>query len=134
MKIEDIKKVFRGIRSTKKEMELRLAFLKDVQEMAFDTSEIEASVMRQYEILQERLNLADRMLETLDAQERAILTARYYAGIRWEYMEPETMYSISQCQRIHDRALKKLTYFDDDATVLQQLPRSVKRKVRLQSQ
>ncbi len=108
MKVEDIKKVFRGIRNTKKEMELRLAFLKDVQEMDLDTSSIEASMMQEYYRLQERVRLADQMLEVLDPQEREILTARYYVGVRWEYMEPETMYSISQCQRIHNRALKKI--------------------------
>lgn len=113
MKVEEIKKLFRGIRSIKKEMELRLAFLKDVQQMEMDTSSIEASVLKEYARLEERVRLADRMLEVLDPQEREILVARYYKGVRWEYMEPETMYSISQCQRIHDRALLKLTSFCD---------------------
>lgn len=134
MNVEDIKKIFRGIRSTKKEMELRLAFLRDIQAMDFDTSKMEASVMQEYERLQERILLADRMLDTLDPQEREILTARYYAGVRWEYMEPETMYSISQCQRIHNRALKKLTSFCIDETVPKKASKGVKLPMPLKSQ
>ena len=116
MKCEEIKKLFRGIRSTKKEMELRLAFLKDVQGMDFDTSGIEASILREYEKLEQRVRLADRMLDGLAPEERAVLTARYYEGIRWEYIEPVLQYSISQCQRIHNRAIRKLTSFSDAET------------------
>ena len=116
MKCEEIKKLFRGIRSTKKEMELRLAFLKDVQGMDFDTSGIEASILREYEKLEQRVRLADRMLNGLAPEERAVLTARYYEGIRWEYIEPVLQYSISQCQRIHNRAIRKLTAFSDAET------------------
>lgn len=113
MKSDEIKKIFRGIRSTKKEMELRLAFLKDVQGMDFDTSGIEASILREYAKLEQKIQLADRMLDTLEPDERAVLTARYYEGIRWEYIEPVLQYSISQCQRIHNRAIRKLMSFSD---------------------
>ncbi len=113
MKCDEIKKIFRGIRSTKKEMELRLAFLKDVQSMDFDTTGIEASILREYKKLESRVLLADRMLDTLEPEERAVLTARYYDGIRWEYIEPVLQYSISQCQRIHNRAIRKLMSFSD---------------------
>ena len=116
MKVEEIKKLFRGIRSIKKEMELRLTFLKDVQKMDWDTASIEESILQEYAKLESRLALADRMLETLEPEEREVLTARYYAGIRWEYMELKTLYSVSQCQRIHNRALKKLTSFCDGTT------------------
>lgn len=134
MKIEDIKKVFRGIRSTKKEIELRLRFLDDVKRMDLDTAGIEASVLSQVDALRERVTLADRMLASLEPEERTVLTARYYVGIRWEYIEAHTLYSVSQSQRIHDRAMKKLTAFFEPEADTRPAPIRAGRPAHLQSQ
>lgn len=134
MKMEEVKKLFRGIRSTKKEMELRLAFLEDVKKMKMDTADIEDSIMRQYDRLKQKLDLADRMLEVLEPEERTVLTARYYAGIRWEYIESKTLYSCSQSQRIHDRALRKLTAFSESETEKRPAPIVTETSMLLQSQ
>ncbi len=50
----------------------------------------------------------ERVLDTLDPDEKAVLTARYIRRLMWDAMEFHIYYSRRQAIRIHDRAIEKL--------------------------
>lgn len=66
----------------------------------------------QIDILHERLKAleadVEKVLEILDPDEKAILTARYIKRLMWDAMEFHVHYSRRQSIRIHNRAIKKL--------------------------
>lgn len=50
----------------------------------------------------------ENIIESLESEEKAILTWRYINGIYWENMENYVHYSRRQCINIHDKAIDKL--------------------------
>lgn len=113
---EEVKTWLRGIRLTKKELEMKTAFFTDLEyssrRMGKNGCKHEAYYRRRIEELHRHLQTltadTERLLATLTPDERMILTARYIKGVMWDAMEFYVYYSRRQAIRIHDRAVKKL--------------------------
>lgn len=68
--------------------------------------------LRQIERLHDRIKVlaedVETALDTLDPEEKLVLTARYIKRIMWDAMEFHVHYSRRQAVRIHNRAIKNL--------------------------
>lgn len=113
---KEVKIWLRGLALLKKDLEMKAAFYTDLMrisnQMGNAGKKHEVYYQAQTERLQEKMKqLAsdiERVLETLDPDEKAVLTARYIRRLMWDAMEFHVFYSRRQAIRIHDRAIEKL--------------------------
>lgn len=113
---DEAKKWMRGLPLLKKELELKMAFYK---ELLVDNRKLGAvgekyvayyggEIIRLQGQLKQLTIQVDRMLDRLDPEERMIITARYLRGISWDAMEFHVHYSRRQSIRIHNQAIERL--------------------------
>lgn len=113
---ESVKGWLRGLPLLKKELEMRIAFYSELAKESRKVSEIGdkhlAYYLTQIERLQPRMQTvlreAEKLLDTLLPEERAVLHARYLRRYGWDAMEFQVHYSRRQAIRIHNRAIDKL--------------------------
>ena len=58
------------------------------------------------------MKAVEGIFNSLDENERLILTARYIKMIRWDFIEFHVYYSRRQAIRVHNEAVKKLVGAD----------------------
>lgn len=113
---ESVKKWMRGLPLLKKELEMKIVFytelIRDMKKLGEVGEKHCRGYLDQIERLQEEIQrLAkdmDRLLDKLDPDEKAVLTARYVRRLLWDAMEFHVYFSRRQAIRIHNRAVKKL--------------------------
>lgn len=111
----EVKKWFRNISLTKRELNLKISFYQDLAADFAKDEEFKHSAeyyRTQIAELEGRLKalMADvnRLLSCLDESEKLILTARYINLVKWDFIEFQVFYSRRQAVRIHDKAILKL--------------------------
>ena len=113
---EEVKTWLRGLALLKKDLEMKSAFYTDLMRISRQMGDAgkkhEGYYQAQTERLHHKMQLLtadiERVLDTLDPDEKAVLTARYIRRLMWDAMEFHVYYSRRQAIRIHDRAIKKL--------------------------
>lgn len=112
---EEVKKWMRGLALLKKDLQMKIGFYHDLERidrLAGNDKKNERYYREQIQRLQDKLhNLAadvERVLEALDPDERAVLTARYIQNYMWDAMEFHVYFSRRQAIRIHNRAIRRL--------------------------
>ena len=113
---EEVKKWLRGLPLLKKDLSMKSEFysdlIRDSKKMGDRGIRHTEYYLRQVEALHEKIKIlaqdVETALDTLDPEERAVLTARYIKHLMWDAMEFHIHYSRRQSIRIHDRAVKKL--------------------------
>lgn len=116
-KNEDIKRHLWAVSNRRGTIKQKISFYKSLIEDMSKVTELDFSKHITYwqeeiDSLAEELNQAidefDNLLEELTEIEKQVLILRYLHGIRWEYMESYTHYSVRQTIRIHDTAIDKI--------------------------
>lgn len=113
---KEVKTWLRGLALLRKDLEMKSGFYTDLmrisRQMGSAGKKHEGYYQAQVEQLHQKIQLLildiERVLDTLDPDEKAILTARYIKRLMWDAMEFHVYYSRRQAIRIHDRAIKKL--------------------------
>ncbi len=128
MKFETTKQVktwLRGLALLNRDLEMKTGFYlrlqRDCRDLGVVARHHEAYYLDKIEELHKRMQQigedVERLMECLDPEERAILTARYIKHLMWDAMEFYVHFSRRHAIRIHDRALKKLIGQEVEADV-----------------
>ena len=113
---EEAKTWLRGLPLLKKDLEMKTDFytelLRECRRLGDGASKHEGYYLEQIQQMHEKIKqlTADvmRILDTLEPEEKAVLTARYIKRMLWDAMEFHIHYSRRNAVRIHNRALEKL--------------------------
>lgn len=112
----EVKTWLRGLALLKKDLEMKTGFYTDLMRISRQMGDAgkkhEGYYQAQVERLHQKMELLsediERVLDTLNPEEKAVMTARYIRRLMWDAMEFHIYYSRRQAIRIHDRAIKKL--------------------------